>query len=70
MPIKVRQCLYEFIQLVAVPPKKPPSDDKPQGFRVEASLPLTESTPVIPHDTARFCWLYSVGLSDACRCSF
>ena len=37
---------------------KPSSDDDSgfrHGFRAKASLPLTQSTPAVSHDTTRFC---------------
>ena len=37
---------------------KPSSDDDSgfwHGFRAKASLPLTQSIPVVSHDTARLC---------------
>ena len=39
---------------------KPSSDDDSgfrHGFRAEASLPLTQSTSAVTHDTTRLCWI-------------
>ena len=47
------------IYTVALQPTKPSSGDDSgfrHGFGAEASLPLTQSAPVVSHDTTRLCW--------------
>ena len=48
------------VYTVALLPTKPSFDDDSgfrHGFRAEASLPLTQNTPAVTHDTTRLCWI-------------
>ena len=47
------------VYTTALLPVKPSSDDSGfrYGFGAEASLPLTQSAPVVTHDTIRLCWI-------------
>ena len=52
----------------ALLPTKPSSDDDSglwHGFRAEASLPRTQSTPAVTHNTTKFCWI-DITLWDCC----
>ena len=48
------------VYIAALLPTKPSSDDD-SGFRhglgAKTSLPLTQSAPVVTHDTTRLCWI-------------
>ena len=48
------------VYTVALLPTKASSDDDSgfrQGFGAEVSLPLTQSTPAITHNTTKLCWI-------------
>ena len=53
--------IQELLQKKAVLlPIKSSSDDDPgfrHGFRAEASLPLTQGTPAVSHNTTRLYWM-------------
>ena len=48
------------VYTAALRPTKPLSDDDSgfrNGFRAKASLPLTQCSPAVTHDTTRLCWI-------------
>ena len=47
------------VYTAALFPTKPSNDDSRfrHGFRVEETLPLSQSAPAVTHNTIRLCWI-------------